>query len=134
MGLFDFLRCAAPLDDRVGSEEVFQTKDLDCCMETYWVDPSGRLWRLDESATYDIVEENEEELRRARENREWLSPFHLVRNGNHGKVIPHRLTRTIRIYPSDWRSKVKDKLHYSDWPEYELTFRDGELILVQLIK
>lgn len=134
MGLFDYLRCAAPLDDRVGPEDVFQTKDLDCCMDTYWVDPCGHLWRVDESETYDIVEEDAAEVLRARENRKWLPPFRPVPNGNNGKITPHLLTRTILIYPSDWRSKVKDKLHYSDWPEYELTFRDGELVLFQTLR
>ena len=133
MGLFDYVRCAAPLDDRVGPQDVFQCKDLDCCMETYWVDPGGHLWRLDESGTYDIVEEPEEDILRARENREWLPPFRPVPNGNHGRVLPYRLTRTIRIYPSDWSSKVKDRSRHSDWPEYELVFRDGELILVQIL-
>lgn len=132
--MFDYVRCAAPLDDRVGPEDVFLCKDLDCCMETYWVDPAGHLWRLDESDTYDIVEESEEDIRLARESRQWLPPFRPVLNGNHGRVLPHRLTRTIRIYPSDWSSKVKDKLRHSDWPEYELTFRDGELILVQVVQ
>lgn len=134
MGMFDFIRCGARLDDRVGPKDVFQTKDLDCCMDTYWIDPSGRLWRTDESGTYDVVEESAEDIFKARENRQWLAPFRPVPNGQHGRVIPHRLTRTIRIYPSDWRSKVKDRLYHSDWPEYELTFRDGELILVQTIR
>ena len=134
MGMFDWVRCAAPLDDRVGLEDVFQCKDLDCCMDTYWVDPTGRLWRVDESGTYDIMEESEEDIRQARENKQWLPPFRPVPNGKHGKILPHRLTRTITIYPSDWRSKVKDKLYHSDWPEYELVFRDGELVLVQIIR
>ena len=134
MGMFDWVRCAAPLDDRVGPQDVFQCKDLDCVMETYWIDPAGHLWRLDESGTYDIVERGEEELLRAREEKSWLPPFYPVPNGKHGRILPHRLTRTILIYPSDWRSKTKDKLYHSDWPEYELTFRDGELILFQCLK
>ena len=133
MGMFDWVRCGVRLDDRVGPQDVFQCRDLDCCMDTYWIDPVGQLWRTDESNTYDMVEESEEDIRRARENREWLPPFRPVPNGNHGRVIPHRLTRTIKIYPSDWRSKCSDSLHFSDWPEYELVFRDGELILVQII-
>jgi len=128
--MFDWVRCAAPLDDRVGPQDVFQCRDLDCCMETYWVDRDGHLWRLDESGTYDIVEESEEDLIRARENREWLAPFRPVPNGNHGRALPHRLTRTIKIYPSNWKTKTRD---FTDWPEYELVFRDGELILVQII-
>lgn len=133
MTMFDWVRCSAPLDNRVGPEDIFRCKDLDCVMDTYWVDPQGQLWRVDESGTYDIVEESEEDIRKSLGRREWLPPFRPVPNGNHGKVLPHRLTRTIRIYPSDWRSKTKDKLYHSDWPEYELTFRDGELILTQVI-
>ena len=132
--MFDYVRCAAPLDDRVGPQDVFQCKDLDCCMETYWVDPDGHLWRLDESETYDIVEEDPEDVLKARENREWLPPFRPVLNGNHGRICPERLTRTVTIYPANWRSKVRDKLRHSDWPTYELTFRDGELLLVQVIR
>ncbi len=134
MGMFDWVRCGTALDDRVGPQDVFQTKDLDCCMDTYWIDPSGRLWRTDESNTYDIVEESAEDIFKARERKEWLPPFRPVPNGLHGRVMPYRLTRTIRLYPSDWRSKVKDKLYHSDWPEFELVFRDGELILIQTIR
>lgn len=131
MGMFDWVRCAASLDSRVDSFTVYQTKDLDCCMDTYWVDPQGRLWRIDESGTYDIVEEDAESILEARENREWLPPFHPVPNGNHGRVIPYRLTCTVRIYPSQWKHPKPD---HSDWPEYELVFRDGELILVQILR
>lgn len=131
MGLFDWVRCAAHLDDRVGPSTLYQTKDLDCCMDTYWVDPHGHLWRIDESGTYDIIEESAEDVLRARENREWLPPFRPVPNGNHGKVLPHRLTRTVRVYAAEW---LHPKPDHSDWPEFELVFRNGQLILVQTIR
>jgi hypothetical protein len=133
MGLFDYVRCAAPLDDRVGINDVFQTKDLDCCMKNYWIDPAGYLWQKDNADTYDIIEESEESLFKARQNREWLPPFRPVLNGNHGRVYPERLTRTVTIYPANWRSKVRDKLRHSDWPTYELVFRDGKLILLRIL-
>lgn len=131
MGMFDWVRCSAPLDSRVGPSNIFQTKDLECCLETFWVDPNGRLWRIDESGTYDFLEESEEDIISARERKEWLPPFRPIPNGNHGKVTPHYLTRTIRMYPSQWKHPKPD---HSDWPEYELVFRDGELILVQTIR
>lgn len=131
MGMFDWVRCSATLDNRVGPSDIFQTKDLDCCLETFWIDPRGRLWRIDESGTYDLHEESEEDILSARERKEWLAPFRPVPNGNHGKVTPHHLTRTIRMYPSQWKHPKPD---HSDWPEYELVFRDGELILVQTIR
>ena len=129
--MFDWLRCAAPLDGRVGPGDVFQTKDLDCCMDVYWIDPAGHLWKLDESGTYDLIEESEEDIRAARERLEWLPPFRPVPNGNHGRVVPYRLTRAIRIYPSRWENPRPD---HSDWPEYELVFRDGELVLFQTLR
>lgn len=131
MGMFDWVRCSATLDNRVGPSDIFQTKDLDRCLETFWIDPRGRLWRIDESGTYDFHEESEEDILSARERKEWLAPFRPVPNGNHGKVTPHYLTHTIRMYPSQWKHPKPD---HSDWPEYELVFRDGELILVQTIR
>lgn len=134
MGLFDYVRCAAFLDDRVGPQDVFQCKDLICCMGFYWIDPAGHLWRIDESATYDLIEESETALLAARDRNEWLPPFHPVPNGSRGRVLPHPLTGTIRIHPSDWRSKCKDQLTYSDWPKYELVFRNGKLTYLQCLK
>lgn len=131
MGMFDWVRCAAPLDCRVDRATSYQTKDLDCCLDDYWVDPRGLLWRVDYSGTHDYIEEPAEEIERARAEKKWLPPFRPVPNGNHGRVLPHRLTRTIRIYASEWKHPKPD---HSDWPEYELVFRDGELILVQILR
>lgn len=133
MGLFDWVRCAAPLDSRVNSQDIFQTKSLDCCMSMYWIDPSGQLWQIDESGTYDFVEESEENINNAIEKKKWFPSFYTRPNGAHGKVRAHHATQTISIYPSDWRSKLKDKLYHSDWPEYDLTFRNGKLILFQIL-
>lgn len=131
MGLFDYLRCAAPLDARVDRNTSYQTKDLDCCLDDYWVDPVGQLWRIDYSDTHDYVEETVEDLEQARAEKIWLPPFRPVPNGNRGRVRAHRLTRSIRVHPSFWAHPKPD---HSDWPEYELTFRDGELVLIQCLK
>lgn len=58
MGMFDYIRCEAPLpDDAMPANSTFQSKDLDCNLDTYVITASGRLmvkpWRKDagESAT-----------------------------------------------------------------------------------
>jgi hypothetical protein len=133
MGMFDWVRCGCvhTRDPRVNTLTSYQTKDLDCCLDDYWVDPAGRMWRIDYSGTHDYVEESPADLERARAEKAWLPPFRPVPNGNRGRVVPHRLTRSITIYPSRWDRPKPD---HSDWPEYELTFRDGELILFQCLK
>lgn len=131
MGMFDYLRCGVKLDDRVGPNTSYQTKDLDCCLDDYWVDPAGYLWRVDTSGTYDFEEATEEELAKAREAKQWLPPFTPVPNNNHGRIHPVDLTRSIRIHASMWKHPKPD---HSDWPEFELTFRDGKLILVQVVR
>lgn len=133
MGMFDWVRCGClhTHDPRVDTHTTYQTKDLDCCLDDYWVDPAGQIWRVDYSGTHDYVEEPPEEVERARLERRWLPPFTPVPNGNHGRVRPLNLTRTILIYPAQWKHPKPD---HSDWPEYELTFRDGKVILIQCLK
>ena len=44
MGMFDHVRCLAPLPDGfVGGETAFQTKDFDCAMEQYTITAAGHL-------------------------------------------------------------------------------------------
>lgn len=44
MGLYDEILCESPLPGWPdGAEPVFQTKDLDCCMERYRISQAGRL-------------------------------------------------------------------------------------------
>ena len=44
MGMFDTLQCEIPLPDGFKPEDgEFQTKDLDCCLETYTLTAEGKL-------------------------------------------------------------------------------------------
>lgn len=44
MGLYDEILCEFPLPGwPAGAEPLFQTKDLDCCMERYRISEAGRL-------------------------------------------------------------------------------------------
>jgi len=54
MGMFDTVRSSYDLGP--GFQKDLQTKDLDCCMNEYWIDPSGRLFEIDFSGTHDFLE------------------------------------------------------------------------------
>jgi hypothetical protein len=43
MGMFDSIICEYPLPDPEVQKELFQTKDLDSCMDTYTITKAGRL-------------------------------------------------------------------------------------------
>jgi hypothetical protein len=45
MGLFDTIECQYPLPDPRLQGESFQTKDLDCLLESYTITADGRLLR-----------------------------------------------------------------------------------------
>jgi hypothetical protein len=45
MGMFDWIRCEYPLPDPKHQQLDFQTKDLDCLLDTYVISAAGRLIR-----------------------------------------------------------------------------------------
>lgn len=47
MGMFDHLRCHYPLPLPGLEEALFQTKDLDCQLDTYEIRADGTLWGED---------------------------------------------------------------------------------------
>ena len=56
MGLFDTVRCDMPLPDGYDGDDGFQTKSLDCEMDTYRITAEGRLIRevWDSEPAYDM--------------------------------------------------------------------------------
>jgi hypothetical protein len=112
MGMFDTVRSSYDLGPGFYRKDL-QTKDLDCCMNEYWIDPSGRLFEVDYSGTHDFVDIPEEERVRP-----W-NVFKTVPNGNRGKVKPVYLFKVIEVYPSIWDCK------YAAYPRQFIYFRDG---------
>lgn len=107
MGMFDTIRSSIDLGPSFWHREL-QTKDLECSMMTYWIDPAGQLFEIDYSGTQDF------ELNGA-------IGWDAVPNGSHGKVKPVYITRTIEVYPSKW------DCHYAAFPRMNITFIDGVL-------
>jgi len=112
MGMFDRVRNSYDLGPAYLNKEL-QTKDLECCMAEYWIDPSGRLFQLDYFGTHDFIDVPEE-----KRTAPW-NFFESVPNGNHGKIKPVYIFKVVEVYPSRWDD------HYEKWPSCYLFFRDG---------
>lgn len=81
MGLYStvFNQCKELGEEFLGE---LQTKDLECMLDSYWLSPTGCLYRIDESDAYDLVPEADPENR--------LLPYQWVRNSRNGRVSPYR--------------------------------------------
>lgn len=113
MGMFDWFRSSYDLGEPF-TETTCQSKTFNeryrGFLELYWLDPSGRLWVVDEANTYDILESDDALL-----GLEW------VPNGTHGKVKPCTISKTVVVYPQNYDGR------WEDWPECALTFLNGKL-------
>lgn len=118
MGMFDTVRSSYDLGKEFETE--LQTKDLDCLMNHYWIDPSGRLFEIDYSYTHDFVELKEGDdgydSERAFFNFVWKP------NGMKGKVRPVYICKYIRVYPAQWSGQ------WENWPERLLHVKWGAII------
>jgi len=112
MGMFDTIKCNYDLGPGFWNRTL-QTKDLDCLMVDYWLDPAGKLFEIDYSGTQDFVDVPDDEM-----NMPW-NTFKWVPNGNHGKVKPIYITKIILVYPSVWDCK------YAPYPSCRVRFENG---------
>lgn len=110
--MFDTVRSSYDLGPGYLHKDL-QTKDLECLMVEYWIDPAGRLFELDYSGTSDFVDVPEEER-----TAPW-NTFEPVPNGNHGKIRPVYVTKLVEVYPA------KIDGHYARWPSCYVLFVDG---------
>jgi hypothetical protein len=107
MGLFDTVRSSYDLGPGLWNKDL-QTKDLVCLMCEYWIDPAGRLFEIDYSGTQD-----------------YTADFtHYYANGNHGRVSPVEITKTIECYPAKW------DCYYAPFPSIKITLCDGIIVSV----
>jgi len=98
-----------------------QTKDIEegigGTMSQYWISPEGQLYLIDYSHTADFVELKEGD--EGYEPEKKIFNFRWIPNGTHGKVRPWNITKTIKIYPENWKGE------WSDWPEVTILFENG---------
>lgn len=110
MGMFDTIKSSYDLGP--GFSKELQTKDLDCCMNHYWISPVGQLFLIDHAGTQDFVG-----LDTSTSNT--FPVFRYKSNGNHGRVSPISLFKVIEVYPAKWDA------YYSAFPSCQILFRDG---------
>jgi hypothetical protein len=115
MGMFDTIKSSYDLGPRY--EKELQTKDLDCAMRHYWIDPLGRLFLINDSQTADFVEIKEGD--KEYDSKHLWCNFVWVPNGNHGKVQPVYHYGVVEVYPAVWDCK------YSSYPSCKIFFRYG---------
>lgn len=111
MGMYDTIYTSKDLGPGMWNREL-QTKDLDCVMLEYWLDPSGQLFEIDYSGTQDFLMDPEEDTPLWK-GVKWIP------NGNHGKVRPVSVTKVIEVYPTTWDCK------YAPYPSLKLYLKDG---------
>lgn len=120
MSMFDWLRSSYDLGPQF-TNVTCQTKDIEDgiggTMTHYWVDPSGKLWysSYSKTHTFEEIKENDERYSKTHKflNFEW------VPTGEHGRFIPHKITKYIEVHPAEWSGK------WQDWPRLRIHFRDG---------
>jgi hypothetical protein len=100
-----------------------QTKEIEegygGTLSQYWISPEGQLYLIDYSHTADFVELQEGD--EGYEPEKKIFNFRWIPNGTRGKVRPWNITKTIKIYPENWKGE------YEDWPDCRIHFKDGKV-------
>ena len=86
MGVFDTIYSSYSFDNEFAKQPL-QTKDLECIMCEYWINPNGELFLISYSGTQDFVSASHENK---------LPLINWKPNGNHGKITPVYPRTTIR--------------------------------------
>lgn len=148
MGMFDYIRCEAPLPDGWQPSEWMQTKDFDCEMVCHVITADGRLMleRIDETHIVPKEERpypNEPEdsllgmcgmLRSDKSMHE--SNFHGIVNfyGGEYRTLddkPYRAPRGTTHHGGEvFDTASGERLKYI-WHEYKAKFTDGRLVSIE---
>jgi len=124
MGMFDDIVCKYPLplpeDTKGYIAESFQTKDLDCGLDSYEIREDGTLW---------LRECEREHIAGDPNGKTFFEKFGIVKEIKHWWTHV-KTTRTIRMY--DYQNN--DGGVYDYWVEFEVVFIDGVIDKIKLIK
>ena len=122
MGMFDYVRCEAPLPDGKPDTE-FQTKDFpEPYMETYTITSAGRL--VHRAMRYEFVPEEERPY--------WGKPEWLREDGTPSLFQMAGMMRGIPTGDVDmnWHGWLN---FYGDDREFNAKFTDGQLVAINLV-
>ena len=123
MGMYDDIVCKYPLpfpeDTKGYIPNGFQTKDLDCGLDSYEIREDGTLW----------LRECEREYTEGNPNgKTWSEKFGIVKET---KVWWTHVKLTISIDIYDYQHGEGE---YDYWVEFEIVFIDGVIDKIKLIK
>ena len=97
MGMFDRIYNSYSFTNPI-LNNTLQTKDISGVMDDYWLSPSGQLFWIDYTATYDFAED-------------WRP----VKNSNNGHVRPYFMTKSINVLPEiDGHYDLEGRLEFKD--------------------
>lgn len=122
MGMFDTVRSSYDLGPGFYMRDL-QTKDLECLMCEYWIDPIGQLFEIDYTGTQDFLELGEDHPEYDHE-RQYLN-VRWVCNGRRGKVRPLNICKMVEMYPAKWDCK------YAAYPSIFVSFWNGKVRMVE---
>ena len=124
MGMFDDIVCKYPLpfpeDTKGYIPNGFQTKDLDCGLDSYEIREDGTLW---------LRECEREHIEGDPNGKTFSEKFGVVKEIKHWWTHV-KTTTTIRMY--DYQNN--DGGVYDYWVEFEIVFIDGVIDKIKLIK
>lgn len=122
MGMFDELKCEAPLPDDAVQEKTFQTKSLNCVLDRYTITQDGRL--ILHKVRYEVVPEEERKYYGTPEwdEKPFVRIFGMLRSIPVGDV-EIRYHGDITFYTSLGSRKDGDY----EWFEYQARFIEGRL-------
>lgn len=97
--MHDYLTCSMSGYDR----PVYQATGLDGYLSTFWLDPNGRLFRLDQSDCFDVALDD-------------AGAVQIKTNGKHGRVQPTNFSGVVKL-------ESPDKLN-----EHVLVLQNGKVV------
>ncbi len=119
MGTFDYFKIDYPLPlesyilseyrpfiNAVVNQDEFQSKDLDCCMDRYYIDNAGRIYQAN------------------------LAKFESNDKDEYNKIYYHghiRVNTIVSLDEEGWTSNRKF------WLEYDLKFTDSLLVSAKML-
>lgn len=127
MGMFDYIKCnyklplpQEPLEYKLLRDQLFQTKSLDNCLNTYMIDEKGLLWK--ECSEIKIIrgDENSDSffgrIDRVETVKSWYEPEHI--------------TDTIEFY--DYYQNDDNEYDYNI--TYKAVFIQGEIHSIEIVE
>jgi hypothetical protein len=122
MGMFDDIECRWNKLPKEHRGLHYQSKDIDCCMESFLVDRDGYLWKL--ACEYeDRSDPNATGIMRlagcmTQVNERWVKTCNF--------------NKEVRIYTRDGDYDLNEP-NDGEWIEYELLFKDSRVIMAKRI-